>query len=277
MLNTVSQEQGDGIMYYYGDLSGMTFIHTDVGLSVIDSMSGSDLSEFDLVFFQKWFKQPQIAYAISRYLDSHGVPYVSNELGHQNSFSKIAEMVNLTLQNVSYPSTIVATTRTLRTCPEILYPCIIKPAEGTRGKGVELLPDNDAFRRYLEGASDNEWFLVQEYIPNTHDYRVVVMGDAVSFGLKRTSSDGSILNNTSAGATADFLDRGDIDDDLVQLALQAADAVGRSDFAGVDIVRAAEGKLYVLEVNKSPEIQTGITAMVPKKTALLHDYLKSLV
>ena len=85
------------------------------------------------------------------------------------------------------------------------------------------------------------------------------MGGEVKIAIMRKrKNDDTHLNNTSAGAEGTLLQLDSVSSDMKELAVRAADAVGRIEFAGVDIiVDTTNGDMYVLEVNKSPQIETG--------------------
>ncbi len=80
------------------------------------------------------------------------------------------------------------------------------------------------------------------------DFRVfVVAGKAVAM-MSRRGEDW--ITNVNRGAVPEQISGRD-EGELARLAVAAADAVG-ADFAGVDIVPAADGSLLVLEVNSMP-------------------------
>jgi tetrahydromethanopterin:alpha-L-glutamate ligase len=84
--------------------------------------------------------------------------------------------------------------------------------------------------------------------PPFRDFRVfVVAGKAVAM-MSRRGDDW--ITNVNRGAVPEQISGRD-EDELARLAIAAADAVG-ADFAGVDIVPAADGSLLVLEVNSMP-------------------------
>jgi tetrahydromethanopterin:alpha-L-glutamate ligase len=79
-----------------------------------------------------------------------------------------------------------------------------------------------------------------------HDYRVFVIAGKVLAAMKRVGS--SWVNNVAAGGRCEAVQP---DDRMCELALKAALAV-EIDYCGVDIIQAANGEYYVLEVNSIP-------------------------
>jgi glutathione synthase/RimK-type ligase-like ATP-grasp enzyme len=132
--------------------------------------------------------------------------------------------------------------------------------------------DFDEFSRIV-ALPHEQLFVVQQYIPNDCDYRVLVFGGEVKAVMRRSrQSDDTHVNNTSAGGQGDMVALSDFPGEWQTIALKAAAAVNRSDLAGVDIIVDTEtGKPYVLEVNKSPQIETG--SNIDAKTSIFVDYI----
>lgn len=145
-------------------------------------------------------------------------------------------------------------------CPPLAYPFIAKAADAFGGQLNYLVHSYDELAEALQNNKD-QFFVLQEFVPNKFDYRVLVMGGEIKFILKRsraTDSD-SHLNNTSAGADGEFVPIDTLSETEQADALKAAELTLRSDFAGVDLLINSEtGGHYILEVNEAPAIQTGV-------------------
>jgi tetrahydromethanopterin:alpha-L-glutamate ligase len=126
-------------------------------------------------------------------------------------------------------------------------PLIFKPLFGSQGKGL-LKVDSRADLPVPE-AADNIYYL-QDYVPSSgtmfEDWRVVVTRTRVIAAMGRKG--GSWITNVHQGGhpvacppTAEMTA-------LATAALAAVDA----DYAGVDLIRAPDGRLLVLEVNSNP-------------------------
>lgn len=123
---------------------------------------------------------------------------------------------------------------------------VIKPLFGSQGEGVRLIEPNklplpmDAF---VDGV-----FYLQKFVNtghNKHDYRVFVVGNQAVAAMRRSGE--GWLHNVAQGAKCEENDELDV----LALAIQAAQAVDIA-YCGVDIIRDADGKLWVLEVNSIP-------------------------
>ncbi len=126
-------------------------------------------------------------------------------------------------------------------------PLIYKPLFGSQGKGllrIESLDDLPA-----PEAADNIYYL-QDYVPPSgttfEDWRIIATRTRPIAAMGRRG--GSWITNVHQGGspvacvpTAEMVE-------LATAALAAVDA----DYAGVDLIRAPDGKLMVLEVNSNP-------------------------
>lgn len=152
------------------------------------------------------------------------------------------------------------------------FPVILKGSGGDRGTRVfkaDNLEELEKLVRTLRKSETHEGkrYMLQEYIPNDGDYRVLVLGKKVLGVMKRSSQKKSeFRNNYSAGGKVEVTD---LPEEIKQLAVKAADVCGLW-VAGVDVAfRDFDLKKPVIwEVNKGPQFKgfmeaTGID--VPKE------------
>lgn len=152
------------------------------------------------------------------------------------------------------------------------WPIIIKGSGGDRGTRVfkaDNLEELEVLVRDLRKSETEEGkrYMLQEYIPNDGDYRVLVLGNKVLGVMKRSSQDkNEFRNNYSAGGAVEVAD---LPEEIKQLAIKAADVCGLW-IAGVDVAFRENdmNKPVIWEVNKGPQYKgfmkaTGID--VPKE------------
>jgi RimK family alpha-L-glutamate ligase len=126
-------------------------------------------------------------------------------------------------------------------------PLVLKPLFGSQGRGLRLVRSADDLPSAREMG---DVYYLQRFVggagPEFRDFRIfVVEGEAVA-AMRR---DGKIwITNVKQGGQPVGIP---LDDELTRTAVAAARCVGAS-FCGVDILRAAEGTPYVLEVNSMP-------------------------
>jgi tetrahydromethanopterin:alpha-L-glutamate ligase len=128
-------------------------------------------------------------------------------------------------------------------------PLVLKPLFGAQGRGIRL----------IRGLADlppeeevNRVYYLQHYVPRAgppfRDFRVFVCAGKAVAMMSRRGDDW--ITTVDRGAVPEQYS-GHAEDASCKLAVLAAAAVG-ADFAGVDIVQSADGKLLVLEVNSMP-------------------------
>lgn len=130
------------------------------------------------------------------------------------------------------------------------FPFIIKPNKGSKGEGVLLVHDlND-----IDHAKNPiEELVFQNFIQNSGDYRVFVLGGRVLGVIKRTAQEGGFLNNISQGGSAEI-----VTDQKTLTALRRIGTTVASVFeltmCGVDVIYDEnEKKFFFLEVNTVPQ------------------------
>lgn len=156
-------------------------------------------------------------------------------------------------------SLIVRGSADLKRCVETLGepPFIIKLPQGTHGAGVMLAESMRSAASVIDACvAEGHEVVVQRFIAESEgrDIRALVVGDEVAASMERNAAEGEFRSNLHKGGSAR---RVELDAATAEIAVKAARCVGL-DYAGVDLILAAEGPL-VTEVNASCGLE-GITA-----------------
>ena len=126
-------------------------------------------------------------------------------------------------------------------------PLVLKPLFGSQGRGLRLIDGLAALPPTDEVAGV---YYLQQFIrgrsPGWRDWRVFVVGGRAIAAMIRHGN--HWRTNASQGARCEGVPAAG---ELATLATAAAAAVG-ADYAGVDIVRDADDRCLVLEVNSMP-------------------------
>jgi RimK family alpha-L-glutamate ligase len=125
---------------------------------------------------------------------------------------------------------------------------IVKPLFGSMGLGMVRVSDEDtAWRVFRAIEAVRGVFYLQRVVDHGgRDVRAFVVGDQVIGAIERRSP--GWRTNVSRGGRAARIDLPPV---WAALAVRASQAVG-ADYAGVDLLPAADGSVYVLEVNGIP-------------------------
>lgn len=160
------------------------------------------------------------------------------------------------------------------------FPVIIKGSGGDRGTRVfkvNNLEEMEKLVRDLRRSETEEGkrYMLQEYISNNGDYRVLVLGKKVLGVMKRSSrSKEEFRNNYSAGGKVEVAD---LPDEIKQLAVKAAKVCGLM-VAGVDVAFRDNdlNRPVIWEVNKGPQFKGFMKATGIDVPAEIVKFLASL-
>lgn len=226
-------------------------------LSLIDTKiywKGIDLATFDGWYFRSVGTELEWAKILELYAKKHGIKVVDEYLLTQGPLRRAKSVMGWQLLNagVNYPKTkyIYNFSELKKELQNTKLPVIVKVSQGGRhGMGTFWI-------RTLEDLQELEkkgvkGFLIQEYIPNDGDYRVMTVGYKVIGGFKRAPKEEKLVMNKSIGKSVAV----DLPADVIAEAEKAARAV-EVEVSGIDLVRDdITGKVFVLEVNEAPQFK----------------------
>ncbi|TAH33504.1 ATP-grasp domain-containing protein [Candidatus Saccharibacteria bacterium] len=203
-----------------------------------------------------------IAYSFGLFLDQRSVQLWNSEVLSQRSTTKLSCMVQLALAGYAVPETLYSLNghslaeHVLRTIPG---PWIVKSIKSSRGRDNFLVRTEAELQELLSDTSMNS-FMVQEFIPNNFDLRVICFGGEPAMIIRRSRAKDSEthLNNTSAGGSAEQIPLSELPAKLRDTARGIARTM-RRELAGIDfIIDSSSEKEYIcLEVNSIPQLTSG--------------------
>lgn len=235
--------------------------------------------DFDGIHIANWRKAPEIAMALARYIEKRGGKVMNGEIISFPAMTKLGEMVRMADKKIPLPDSffvrdkyLVEMAKRQKLPHGFHFPLIVKSVAGSMGTNNWLVHDFNEFAEIVSLPRE-QMLVVQNFVPNDCDYRVLIFGGKVRAVIRRSrQSDDTHVNNTSAGGRGDMVPLDEFPEDWKDISLRAAEATNRLDIAGVDIITdTTTGKPYVLEVNKTPQIETG--SNTDKKTDIFIDYI----
>jgi len=126
--------------------------------------------------------------------------------------------------------------------------CVVKPLFGSEGRGMVRITDEEtAYRVFRALELARAVYYVQSTVPHEgFDVRALVVGGRVVGAMRRRAQ--SWRTNLAQGGRPEPFR---LPEEWEEMSLRAAQAVG-ADYAGVDLLPARDGRVYVLEVNAIP-------------------------
>jgi len=179
-----------------------------------------------------------------------GVRAVNGALAIEHTIDKFLASALLAAAGVPTPRTVACERAddALEAFDDLGSDVIVKPLFGSMGFGMSRVEDRDVAERVFRALEiDRSVYYLQETLPHEGvDVRALVVGDRVIAAIERVGT--SWRANLARGASARPIT---LDERRARLCVQAAAALG-ADYAGVDLLRAADGRDYVIEVNGIP-------------------------
>jgi RimK family alpha-L-glutamate ligase len=214
---------------------------------------GVALEECDLVMIRTLpgGTAEQIVYRMDvlQVLERRGVRVVNSPRAIERSVDKYLTSALLAEAGVPTPPTVVAQGfQTAMDSFRAMGDVVAKPLFGSEGRGMVRLTDPDtAYRVFRAWEVIGAVYYLQAFIPHgSRDIRAFVVGDRVVAAMERTGSGWKTNMSQGASGGAVALAPG-----WAALAVRAARAVG-ADYAGVDLLPAEDGSVFVPEVNGIP-------------------------
>lgn len=129
-----------------------------------------------------------------------------------------------------------------------VFPYVIKPLEGSKGEGVQLIRGPEDL---LSLPPDQEW-VVQSFVAEAQgrDLRLLVGREECFAAMERQAKEGDFRSNLAQGGQARRVEPSSFE---LEIALRAVRLLGL-DYGGVDLLRSPEGPL-LLEVNACPGLE----------------------
>jgi len=217
----------------------------------------------DLVIAVGWYKNGKksiyrdVAFSLALALKHHEIAFWNSEMAHQRSTTKLSAMVQLSLEGVPVPDTLfsIDTKKALATNPD--YPYVIKAIAASRGASNYLIENE---QQLTDAQVSEGYFLIQPFLPNDHDLRIICFGGKPTLVLRRSrrADADTHMNNTSQGGTAEWIDLSSISLELLTLSQKVCTIMGR-EMAGIDLIpdNSSSAGYSCLEVNAVPQLTSG--------------------
>lgn len=223
---------------------------TEIGKILID---GSEMKDYDVYFFRNTKKYWEEVSLILDNIDKNKIvvdPIVRS--GRPGDVCKAYQMLVLSQAGLPVPRSIYGSLGFLKreAVKRFEFPMIIKGSRGDRRRQVFKVYEKDDFKsrieelELIEKSGENKYML-QEYIVNKEDFRVMVLGDKVLGVMRRGIGDNPRLKNV--------FEKTDLPESVKKLAVEAAKKCGIW-IAGVDVVFRDNdmSKPLFFEVNRTP-------------------------
>jgi [lysine-biosynthesis-protein LysW]--L-2-aminoadipate ligase len=260
-------------LYTACEKKGVDFSLVDAEKIFFDLTSDSKPKEIGDVVVQRCVGHFRGLHATAA-LESYGVRVINRHNTSELCGNKVLNTIIFKKHGIPTPRTYMAFTvdSTLNALHELGYPAILKPVVGSWGRLVSLLNDKISATVALEHREMMfplyQIYYAQEMVKRPpRDLRVFVIGDEVPVAIYRVITTDDWRSNTARGGR---VERCPVTDELRELALKAANAVGGGVF-GVDMMEE-DGRLLVHEINSTVEFKNTVPATGVDIPGMIIDY-----
>jgi ribosomal protein S6--L-glutamate ligase len=232
---------------------------------------GKSLADFDGWYFRAVGSELEWSKLLQLFARKHNIKVVDDYLLSEGPLRRFKSVMSWQLADagINYAESVfVEDFENLKQAvSEFGYPVIVKLSSGGRhGMGtfliqgevdltemqIRLSQRNDLRREHGKDEINYRGFLVQEYIENDGDFRVMTVGYKCVGGFKRQPKIEKLILNRSQGGSEGLVE---IPADVAREAEKGARVLG-VEIAGTDLVRDKKtGKVYVIEVNEAPQFK----------------------
>lgn len=242
---------------------------------IYDTFNKSDVREYSAIFFRgdRLKKYIDVIATINEYARTYNIKVI-NDYSGVRSPSKLLQAVKFHTLGIPVARTIYVSKALLDlgVTAEWKFPCIMKSTHGSHGNDNYVVESMEGVReRQLDQPTKH--FVLQRFVPNNGDYRILVIGDEVLV-IGRKAVGNSHLNNTSQGGDAFILDPSELPDGVIDNTMKIMNYYKMS-IAGVDVLVDKNTSHYsFLEVNSQPQLMSG--AFVDEKSKMVGALLGKL-
>lgn len=243
---------GNKLKFITSSLEDLAFYIDGDHTSVRDNTQDFDVASFDLVVFRTIGSLKEEAMATALYLKQKGAKFI--DAAYPRVSGRLGSTIKRWAAGLSIPRTAYGTAKNLISSLEnIGTPAVLKATNSRKGRDNYLIETRAELADILE-ANPKTRFVLQQFIPNRGDYRVLIIGYDQAIISHRLGNGDTHLNNVSAGGTETLIDDHTGLEPVIDLARNAA-KLDKLSLAGVDIiVDKYTRQPYILEVNRAPQL-----------------------
>jgi RimK family alpha-L-glutamate ligase len=232
-----------GIAARLGSLPGPRVAANDTDLSACDALLVRSMPPGTLE--QVVFRMDALAR-----VEQQGTLVVNPPRSLEIAIDKYLTLARISDAGLRVPPTVTCQTwqTAMNAWEELGGDVVVKPLFGSEGRGIARISDAAlALRAFKLLGELGAAIYLQQFVPHYgYDLRLLVIGDQ-TLAMRRVNPDDWRTNVSRGARTEPF----EPDAALIHMAGTAARAVG-APLAGVDLLPAQDGQVYVLEVNAVP-------------------------
>jgi ribosomal protein S6--L-glutamate ligase len=219
------------------------------------------LKIYDMVYFRKVAGLTNAVYIIAETARRNNIYFIDKFRSRTNTRGKLVQMFQFSLHGLSIPKTYYSPEYDegkIRSAIAFLkMPTIVKATHLGGGKMIYLAKNKAELKRILSKHAETEMIL-QEFIPNDLEYRIMVFENKASVAEKKIRvNKKEFRSNSRFGTKEIFINMDEVPQDLKKISARASQIMDIQ-VAGVDIIKGNNGKYYLTEINTAPGLSLDV-------------------
>lgn len=233
---------------------------------IVSALRPDEVAQYDALFIRQTTAIDHTTYRLARSAEREGLVVIDDTQSILRCCNKVFLHDAFTYQNVPAPKSRLVADASSETCAglvrELGLPLVLKLPESAFSLGVYKVEDAHSLEQKLTHMLEaSALVLIQEYVYTDFDWRIGMLGGKPIYACKyfMARNHWQIYNHQEGAAdSGDFVTMPtfEVPKPVLQAATKAARVVGEGLY-GVDIKQAGD-KVYVIEVNDNPSIDSGI-------------------
>lgn len=216
-------------------------------------VQGKSLETFGAVYYRTIADFHDLRLILSSIANDLKIPVFDKALAWPNIYNSSKAYDTFLLQKANLPliKTVALLGTNLENNTHESFPLIVKDAYGKQGHGAYKV-ESEGELEELKLKLKRNTYLLQEFIPNDGDIRVLVLNSQVVGAIKRRAPQGEFRNNVSQGGTTTIFP---LTDEMKSIATRAATTLNYF-LAGVDLIFDNKNQQWlIMEVNRGPQFK----------------------
>jgi glutathione synthase/RimK-type ligase-like ATP-grasp enzyme len=222
------------------------------------------IPEFDALFIRETTAVNNHTYRFSRRAFAEGLVVIDDPWSILQCTNKVYLAELLGKARIPAPKTIIVHKDNIQFVErEIGLPCVLKKPDSSFSQGVVKVNDRETLKLELEKLLDSsDLIIAQQFTPTDFDWRIGILDKTPLYACKyyMAKNHWQIYdwngNEESNTGNFDTLHIKNVPSKVVDTALKAANQIGDGLY-GVDLKQKGD-KVFIIEVNDNPSIESGI-------------------
>ncbi|HEY0720931.1 MAG TPA: RimK family protein [Gammaproteobacteria bacterium] len=236
-----------------------------IDVELIEKRDYARLAEYDALFIRDTTRIDHYTYRFAKKAEAEGMVVIDDPRSIQLCTNKVYLAELLRANKVPTPKTVIMGKNDRQAAEEAIgYPMVLKVPDGAFSQGVKKAESHEQMIEITEQLfKDSELILAQEYLYTSFDWRIGVLNRQPIYASQyfMSKKHWQIVNYDKEGHAIEGNCKthpvGEAPPEVVTVALRAANLIGDGLY-GVDLKQSESGKVYVIEVNDNPSIETGV-------------------